>query len=368
MDPDDFVVDRLRTVLGEKKGKEAYSSLSREGRLRMGLNENMLVNRFFSETLMAEAAKRVDVREYPPPKGWVAASAIAESLGVWEDEVLIGNGSDEILDLIAKVFLSSEDREAIIVDPTFEMYKFYTSIAGGRVKQVLTTGDFELSADSVLSAIGDSTKAIFICSPNNPTGKQFNRDEVLRVVEESDCLVILDEAYADFAPYSLSSESTKYENLLVLRTFSKAFGMAGLRAGYCMGNARLLKWLRAAQSPFSVNSVAQEMVRLVVENRKVYESFIRQVIEERNYLLAELGMISGVDAFESDANFILFRLPPGAGSGEVVRRLGEDGIDVRDRGNLPLLENCVRVTVSTRENNLRFIESLRKAISEEGKE
>uniref|UniRef100_A0A7J3V0C7 histidinol-phosphate transaminase n=1 Tax=Candidatus Methanosuratincola petrocarbonis (ex Vanwonterghem et al. 2016) TaxID=1867261 RepID=A0A7J3V0C7_9CREN len=361
------MVDRLREILGEKKGKEAYSTLSREGRVRMGLNENLLVNRFFSDTLMAEAIKRVDVREYPPPKGWVAASAIAESLGVWEDEVLIGNGSDEILDLIAKVFLSSEGREGIVVDPTFEMYKFYTSIAGGRTRQVLTTGDFDLSADSILSAIGDSTKVIFICSPNNPTGKQFNRDEVLRVVEESGRLVVLDEAYVDFAQYSLSGECTQYENLLVLRTFSKAFGMAGLRAGYCVGNARLLKWLRAAQSPFSVNSVAQEMVRLVIENRKVYEAFIRQVIEERNYLLAELEMLSGVDAYESDANFILFRLPPGIESGSVVRRLGEDGIDVRDRGGLPLLENCVRVTVSTRENNLKFIDSLRKAISEEGK-
>lgn len=353
------MVDRLRPILGERKGREAYSSLSGEGKVRMGLNENMLVNKFFSDTILAEATKRVDAREYPPPKGWTAARTIAESMGIWEDEVLIGNGSDEVLDLIAKVFLSSEGREAIVVDPTFEMYKFYTSIAGGRTKQVLATGDFDLSAESVLSAVDDSTKVIFICSPNNPTGKQFNRDEILRIVEESGRVIVLDEAYADFAPYSLSGECTEYENLLVLRTFSKAFGMAGLRAGYCLGNARLLEWLKAAQSPFSVNSIAQEMVRLVLENKKVYESFIRQVVEERNYLTAELEMLSGVDPYESDANFILFRLPKGIDSGEVVRRLGECGLDVRDRGSLPLLENCVRVTVSTRENNLKFIEMLR---------
>lgn len=364
MDPSDFVVDRLRAILGERRGKGAYASLSGEGRVRMGLNENMLVNRFFSDTLLAEAVKRVDVREYPPPNGWSAARAVAESLGVWEDEVLIGNGSDEILDLVAKVFLSSEGREAIVVDPTFEMYRFYSEIAGGKTRQVLTTGDFDLTAESVLSAIGESTKVIFICSPNNPTGKQFNRDEVLRVVEESGSVVVLDEAYADFAPYSLSGECTQYENLLVLRTFSKAFGMAGLRAGYCVGNARLLEWLRAAQSPFSVNSVAQEMVRLVLENRKVYESFIKQVVEERNYLLAELEMLSGIEAYESDANFILFRLPQGVHSGEVVRRLGEAGMDVRDRGGMPLLENCIRVTVSTRENNLKFIEMLKGAIGD----
>ncbi|MBC7127033.1 MAG: histidinol-phosphate transaminase [Candidatus Methanosuratincola petrocarbonis] len=364
MDPSDFVVDRLKGILGEKKWRGAYASLAGEGRVRMGLNENMLVNRFFSDTLLAEAVKRVDAREYPPPKGWAAARAIAESLGVWEDEVLIGNGSDEILDLVAKVFLSSKGREAIVVDPTFEMYKFYTGIAGGKTRQVLTTGDFDLSAESVLSAIGDSTKVIFICSPNNPTGRQFNRDEVLRVVEESGRVVVLDEAYADFAPYSLAGECTQHENLLVLRTFSKAFGMAGLRVGYCIGNAKLLEWLRAAQSPFSVNSVAQEMVRLVLENRKVYESFIKQVVEERNYLMAELEMISGVEVYESDANFILFRLPQGVDSGEVVRRLGEGGMDVRDRGGLPLLENCIRVTVSTRENNLKFIEMLKGAMGD----
>ncbi|MEJ5292666.1 MAG: histidinol-phosphate transaminase [Candidatus Methanosuratincola sp.] len=362
MDDNDFVVDRLRGLLSEKRGKDAYASMSGEGRARMGLNENMLVNKFFSDTLLAEAVKRVDVREYPPPKGWAAARAIAENLGLWEDEVLIGNGSDEILDLIAKVFLSSEGREAIVVDPTFEMYRFYTRVAGGNVRQVLTTVDFDLSAESVLSAAGDSTKVIFICSPNNPTGRQFNRDEVLRVVEESGKIVVLDEAYVDFAPYSLMGECTQYENLLVMKTFSKAFGMAGLRAGYCVGNARLLEWLRAAQSPFSVNSVAQEMIRLVLENRKVYESFIRQVIEERNYLMAELEMLSGVEAYESDANFILFRLPQGIDSGDVVRRLGEAGIDVRDRGGLPLLENCIRVTVSTREYNLNFIEMLKEAM------
>ncbi|MDI9643887.1 MAG: histidinol-phosphate transaminase [Candidatus Verstraetearchaeota archaeon] len=364
MDIDEFVVERLRPLLGERKRTETYFDLAGERKVRMGLNENLLVNRFFSDTLLFEAVKRLDVREYPPPKGWTAVRAIAEEMGVWEDEVLVGNGSDEILDLVAKVFLSSDGCEALIVDPTFEMYRFYALLAGGRARQVLTSRDFRLNADSVLSEIGEDTKVIFICSPNNPTGRQFDRDEVLRVVEESGRIVVLDEAYVDFAPYSLSGECTKYENLLVLRTFSKAFGIAALRAGYCLGNSRIIEWLRAAQSPFSVNSAAQQMVRLVLENRKVYDSFVKQVIEERNYLTAELEMVPGVEAYESDANFILFRLPDSAPSKEVVRRLSESGLEVRDRGSLPLLENCVRVTVSTRENNLKFIERLKEVMGE----
>lgn len=364
MDVEEFVAERLRQTLGERRGKEPYAELTGGKRVRMGLNENMLINKFFSDTLLAEAVKRVDPREYPPPKGLVAASAIAEDMGVWEDEVLVGNGSDEILDLIAKVFLSSGNAEAVVVDPTFEMYRFYTTIAGGRARQVLTTRDFSLDAESVLSAVGDATKVIFICSPNNPTGKQFEKNEVLRVVEDSGKVVVVDEAYADFAPYSLAGEAAGYENLLVLRTFSKAFGIAGLRVGYAIGNSRLVGWLRAAQSPFSVNSVAQEMVKLVLENKKVYESFIKQVIEERNYLMAELEMVQGVEVYESDANFVLFRLPEWAPSNEVVERLREAGMEVRDRGGLPLLENCIRVTVSTRENNLKFVEELKKVIGD----
>lgn len=357
---EDLIDGSLRELLKDKRTKKVYENLPEAG-LRMSLNENFLVDKFFSHTILMEASQAVDVRKYPPTKGGRALEAISEGLGVWEDELIVGNGSDEILDLVSKVFVGRG--EALVVDPTFEMYKFYVGLAGGVVRSVLTDEKFEISADNILSAVGEKTKAIFICSPNNPTGIQYQRDEVLKVVKGFGGLVVLDEAYVDFAPYSLTLEAPKYQNLLVLRTFSKAFGLAGLRVGYGVGNSELIEWLRSAQSPFSVNAVAQEACRLVLRNKRVYEAFIRMVIEEKEYLMAELEMIDGVRAYPSSANFILVRLiDPAFPSSEVCRSLRKEGIDVRDRGELPLLNNCFRVTVGRREDNLKFVEALKRVL------
>lgn len=357
----DNLVDKgLRELLKGRKAKKFYEDLS-EVALRMSLNENFLVDKFFSHTILMEASQGVDTRRYPATKGRRAVEAISEEIGIWEDELIVSNGSDEILDLVAKVFVGRG--EAIVVDPTFEMYKFYVGIVGGSVRSVLTDKDFEIYADQILSAVSDRTSAIFICSPNNPTGRQYQREEVLKVVEEFKGLVVLDEAYVDFAPYSLTREATKYQNLLVLRTFSKAFGLAGLRIGYGVGNSDLIEWLRSAQSPFSVNAVAQEACRLVIKNKRIYEAFIRSVVQEREYLMAELEMVKGVKAYPSSSNFILVRIiDPNMSSSEVCDALREKGIEVRDRGDLPLLNNCLRVTVGRREDNLKFVDGLKRVL------
>lgn len=327
---------------------------------RMGLNENFLVNEYFLRTILIEALQNVDVRAYPDAKGAKAVRAIAEDLGVWEDEVIVGNGSDEIIELIAKIFIRKG--LALVIDPTFEMYKFYVELHGGTVKSILTDENFNLRADVVLSQI-DDVKAIFICSPNNPTGNQFEKNEIMKIIREFNGLVVLDEAYADFAPYSLIMDATKYDNLIVLRTFSKAYGLAGLRIGYAVGSSEVISYLKAAQSPYSVNSIAQEACRLVLNNKQVFKSFIKSVIEERSYLTVELSMIPGIKVYPSDANFILVKslvLP----SSYICEELKRNNILVRDRSNLPLLDNCFRVTVGRKSDNMRFIESLKRILEE----
>jgi len=372
MNASELIDPTTRDTLEPQKGKKFYESISGTCAIstRMSLNENMLVDGSFSKTLLQEAAGRTDARAYPVVKGGAAVKAISKDLGIWEDQLLVGNGSDEILDLIAKIFVGRG--EALVVNPTFEMYGFYVGTSGGSIRNVLTNDKFQMKASDVLSAITEKTKVIFICSPNNPTGNQHSKDEVLRVVEESEKLVVLDEAYSDFAPYSLARESAKYDNLIVMRTFSKAFGLAGLRVGFAVADNGIIEWLRAGQSPFSVNAVAQEAVGLVLENKRVYESFVKKAIEERRYLMAELQMINGVTPFPSDANFILFRVYNGTGDAEnkkgsekICSALKGNGIEIRDRGSLPLLENCLRVTVSDRESNLRFIEGLKSALRED---
>lgn len=362
MDPSESIDKKVKEILKPKLGKDFYDETASQGNMvRMGLNENMIVDGCVANMLLEEAAKRTDPRRYPAPKGSSAIKAISESLGVWEDEVIVGNGADEILDLICKVYVGGG--EALVVEPTFEMYRFYIGLGRGRVRASMMTKEFGLDAEGVLGGITDKTKALFICSPNNPTGRQFSKDDVLRVVEDCDRLVVVDEAYSDFAPYSLSRESTRYQNLLVLRTFSKAFGMAGLRLGYATSTNETTGWLRAAQSPFSVNEVAQEMARLVLENNKIYEEWVKKTVEERAYLKAELDDVNGIEAFDSDANFILFRiLNKDLRSSDVVARLKGAGFEVRDRGALPMLKNCIRVTVSTRQNNMRFVGELVKEL------
>lgn len=357
----ELVEDCLKDLLAPGKGKAFYEKLAApEAAIRMSLNENMLVDRSFSSTILQEAARGIDMRRYPKAKGGSALKAISEDLGLWEDQIVVGNGSDDLLDLVAKVFVGGG--EAIIVEPTFEMYRLFVGLSRGKVKPVLLRQDFTLEAEDVLSAIGEKTKVIFICSPNNPTGRQYKRDVITKIVEESGRLVVLDEAYADFAPDSLVREASKYPNLLVLRTFSKAYGLAGLRIGYGAGDSEIIEWLRAAQSPFSVNSIAQGACKLVLENKRIYNNFILRVMEERKYLLAELQMLNGVTAYESDANFILFRLMGETRSSDVQKKLLAIGIEIRDRGDMPMLENCLRVTVADRETNMKFIDELEKSL------
>jgi histidinol-phosphate aminotransferase len=362
MNPADLIDQSVKEIIESKKGRQFYENLAETGRsTRMSLNENLLVDKSFSSAILQEAARRVDARLYPTAKGADALKAISENLGLWEDQIIVGSGSDEILDLIAKVFVGSG--EALILDPTFEMYRLYAGLVRGSCRSVMMTEDFRLNAQDVLGAITDKTKVIFLCSPNNPTGKQFSREDVLKVINESERLVVLDEAYVDFAPYSLTHEAAKYNNLLVLRTFSKAFGLAGLRIGYATGDSEIIDWLRAAEGPFSVNSIAQEACRLILENRRVYASFINKTLEERKYLMAELQTLNGIKAFESDANFVLFKVFGEKGaSAEVCKRLKVANIDIRDRGDLPMLSNCMRVTVSDRDSNMKFVRELEKAL------
>ncbi|MCQ5340963.1 MAG: histidinol-phosphate transaminase [Candidatus Methanomethylicia archaeon] len=347
--------EELKDLLNKKSFYECIP----DSIIRMGLNENLLIDKYFSYTLLMEAIKNIDTRLYPPAKGYNALKAISEEYGINEDEIIVGNGSDEIIDLIAKVFVRRN--EAIIIEPTFEMYSFYIKLMGGKVKSVLTNEDFDIDVDKVLSQVNKNTKVIFICSPNNPTGKQYEKEKILKIVKEFQGIVVLDEAYADFASYSILMEASRYDNLIVLRSFSKSYGLAGLRIGYGVGNSEIINYLKSAQSPYSVNSIAQEVCRLVLKNKHVYDYFIKLVIDEREYLIAELSTIKEIKVFPSNANFILIKLL-NYSSSYICEKLKNEGILVRDRGNLPLLENCIRVTVGRKEDNIKFINTLRKIL------
>ncbi len=337
-----------------------FKSISR-GLVKMDLNENFLIEEDFIRYLLASACKDVDPRIYPPPRGKMAVSAIAEFYGLDEEMVVVGSGVDELLDLTCKKFVK-KGTKALIVEPTYYMYSFFVNLYGGNKIDVLLKPNFEIDVDKILSLKNDASLLI-LCSPNNPTGNQFKEDDVKALLEEFKGLIVIDETYVEFARYSVLPMVKKFENLIVLRTFSKAFGMAGMRAGFTVANPSITRCLKDVMLPFNVNTVTQKMIVLALKNYAYFKERVIQIISERQWLFEKLGQIEGVKPYPSDANFILIRITKGEkSSSKIMEQLRGKNVLVRNRGTSPLLENCIRVSVGTRKMNEIFLKRLKEAL------
>ncbi|MEM1538476.1 MAG: histidinol-phosphate transaminase [Candidatus Nezhaarchaeales archaeon] len=336
------------------------------GVVKLDFNENLVIEEEWVKRLLLEAARSVDPRLYPSPYAQRAVESVANFLGVNADYVAVSNGSDEFVDLTVKAFVGYGD-EAIVVEPTFEVYSLCVTVAGGVVKRFLLNDDMSLDVASLLDAVTPRTKLIFLCSPNNPTGNQQPRNVVKDIVEESRRLVVLDEAYGDFAEYSAIDMALSLPNLLVLRSFSKSFGLAGLRAGYAVGSKELISTLRRVDLPFRVSSVTEKVVELALNRWEYVKSKVEEVKRLRAELFKALSGIEGLKPYPSNANFILTKVvKEGASSASVMQYLAKKGFLVRDRGTLPKLENCLRITVGPRDVNVKLTEALREALEAGG--
>ncbi|MEM3550417.1 MAG: histidinol-phosphate transaminase [Candidatus Bathyarchaeia archaeon] len=331
------------------------------GLVKLDLNENFLIDENFMRYLLASACKDVDPRIYPPPRGKLAVTAIAEFYGLDEEMVVVGSGVDELLDLISKKFVV-KGANTLIVEPTYYMYSFFVNLYKGNKIDVLLKPNFELDVDRILS-LKNNASLLILCSPNNPTGNQFNEDDVKALLEEFKGLIVIDETYVEFAKYSLLPMVKKFDNLIVLRTFSKAFGMAGMRAGFIVANPSVTRCLREVMLPFNVNTVTQKMIVLALKNYSYFKGRINQIICEREWLFEKLRQIEGVKPYPSDTNFILTRITKGEMSSSNMRELlRKKNVLVRDRGASPLLDNCIRVSVGTRKMNKTFLNTLEEVL------
>lgn len=354
-----FIEELAKPWLHQVKAYEAYEPPP--GVLELDSNENWVVDEAWARSLLARAAGDVDPRRYPPPYGEGAAEAIRQHLGLDVGEVAVNNGSDEFIDLAFKAFTQPGD-EVVVVEPTFELYGLVARAAGVKVRAALVNEDFTLNPRRVVEE-AERAKLVFICSPNNPTGSQYSLDELREVAEGCRSLVVLDEAYVGFADRDALKLALDLENVLVLRSFSKVAGMAGLRVGYAVGRREVLDMLRRVDLPFRVSSVAQRAVELVLEELSVVERFVEEVKAQRGWLFKELSSIDGVKPYPSQANFILVRVvKEGLTSSHVHSALLAKGVLVRNRGHLPLLENCLRVTVGPRQANEKLVEALREVV------
>ena len=353
-----YVNDHVKR-LARYEVKEA-SELPEEA-VKLDANENLLLSEGWIRGLVREAVERVDIRLYPPMYASKAVKAVAEFLGVSERNVIVDNGSDYIIDLVAKCFVGPRAR-ALVVEPTFEMYRFYVEALGGVAESFYMTPEFALDLDHLLAKAREA-KVIFLASPNNPTGTQHPREVVERLAEEFKGVLVVDEAYCPFADFDLGYLPFKYSNVIILRSFSKVAGLAGLRLGYAIVSDEVYSYLSRLQSPYSVNAVAQEAVKLVLENWGFIENVVEQVKAERDRMIKEISSIRGLRPYSSKANFVLFKVKlEGVSSRMLVKMLGEKGFRVRERSLKPLLDNCIRVTVGPPSVNTSFIKALREVV------
>jgi len=310
--------------------------------------------------LMNKAISQVDTREYPLGIIDKLREALATHLHVPPESIIPTQGADQGIDLLCQMFLRQNDT-ALIVEPTFSFYKLRTALTQAKYVKVNINNDLTLPVEKILTQGKDAT-ILFVCSPNNPTGNQFTARDVMRVCKSFPGLIILDEAYVEFAQETLVREVTRHRNIAVVRTFSKAFGLANLRLGFIIANPEWAPlFLDRIQYPYPINSIAANIAIQLLQNIKLVENCIESVKKERTWLLQQLRKINGVEAIDSQANFILTQLPTDVE--KVHKQLLDRGIATKKIGHVLNLSNCIRVTVGTRKMNKLLLESLREVLS-----
>ena len=275
------------------------------------------------------------------------------------EHIFLGNGSDEAIDLVFRAFCEPRIDNVVAIDPTYGMYQVCAGVNDVEYRKVLLDENFQFSADKLLEASDERTKLIFLCSPNNPSGNDLLRSEIEKLIRNFDGLVILDEAYNDFseAP-SFLEELDKYPNLIVLQTFSKAWGCAAIRLGMAFASPEIIGVLNKIKYPYNVNQLTQKQAVEMLHRYYEIERWVRTLKEERGNLEAEFAKLPCTEhLFPSDANFFLVRVTDAV---NIYKYLVGEGIIVRNRHSVSLCGNCLRVTVGTRMENEKLVEALKR--------
>ncbi|MEN9919290.1 MAG: histidinol-phosphate transaminase [Bacteroidota bacterium] len=294
---------------------------------------------------------------YPDPLQWQLKHKISKIKHVGVDKIFFGNGSDEPIDIVIRIFCEPGVDNIVAIDPTYGMYKVCADINNVAYKQVLLNDDYTLDADRVLAKVDAHTKLIFLCSPNNPTGNLLNRKEVTNILTSFDGIVILDEAYIDFAPSdSWLPDLDKYPNLVVLQTLSKAWGMAAVRLGMAFASAQVIQFFNNVKYPYNINQLTQNYVAGELDKEALKNEWVKTLLAERDKLTQALANLSFVEkVFPSDANFVLIKVTDAV---KIYNDLVSKGIIVRNRTTISLCADCLRITVGTKEENQTLIQEL----------
>lgn len=302
---------------------------------------------------------RDNYNRYPDPLQWELKQKIANVKGVAPEQIFLGNGSDEPIDLVIRIFCEPRVDNIVAIDPTYGMYQVCADINDVEYRKVLLNEDFTLDVNRLLSTVDNNTKLIFLCSPNNPTGNLLNRQEVEKVVNSFSGIVVLDEAYIDFASEkSWLAVLDKYPNLIILQTFSKAWGLAAVRLGMAFASPDIIKFFNKVKYPYNVNILTQEFVAKALDHESEKQQWVNILLKGREYLQTELQKLPFVEyIYPTDANFILIKVPD---ANYIYKKLADKGVIVRNRNSVSLCAGCLRITVGTKEENERLIKELQK--------
>lgn len=298
---------------------------------------------------------------YPDPYQQKLKEKIATLKKTSADQLFLGNGSDEPIDLLIRAFCEPGEDNIVVMQPTYGMYQVAADINNVEVKKVSLTEDFELQPAKMLEATDAFSKLMFLCSPNNPTGNSLNIEAMRRIIKNFDGLVVLDEAYVDFAPgKSLLPDLHLYPNLVILQTFSKAWGMAGIRLGMAFASPEIVEILNKIKYPYNLNILTQQKAMELIQDTEKIKKWVKLIIAERvkmEELLKEFPFVNKV--YPSDANFLLVKMNDAQG---IYQYLIEQGVVVRDRAKVHLCEGSLRITIGTSDENNRLWKTLKELI------
>lgn len=298
-------------------------------------------------------------RRYPDPYQNKLKTKIGKIKGINPDNIFLGNGSDEPIDLLIRAFCNPGKDKIITAPPTYGMYEVSACINDVEIIEVPLKEDFTLDQSNVIEAIQPEVKIIFLCSPNNPTGNSIDKKDILKILNNFHGLVILDEAYIDFSSKpSLIQELQNFSNLVILHTFSKAWGLAALRLGMVFADTQIIDILNMIKPPYNINGATQDLALLALENQDKMKTMIHEILLQKKYLESVLPDLPTVKVvYPSDANFILVKIEH---AHEIYLKLIQEKVIVRDRSKVELCENCLRITVGTEEENKKFVGQLKK--------
>ena len=299
------------------------------------------------------------VNRYPDPLQRELKALIAPLKGVREENIFLGNGSDEAIDLIFRAFCRPGVDNVVAIDPTYGMYKVCAEVNDVEYRTMLLDVYYQFKASALLSAIDENTKAIFVCSPNNPTGNSLCRKEMESLLNRFDGLVIVDEAYIDFSSEpSMLKDLDKYPNLIVLQTFSKAWGCAAIRLGMAFASPEIIAIFNKIKYPYNVNILTQQEAIKMLQHPEQIKAWVNTLLEERTRVMEEFVKLPCcIRVFPTDANFFLAKVYEAT---QLYNYLVSEGIIVRNRTNVALCKDCLRITIGTKEENDALLEALRK--------